>query len=206
MRSWFYVLGILAASGMAHAQPALQERLKSVSADPAALKQAVEAGKKASFFCANCHGEDGISKSPEVPNLAGQNPAYLLEQIRKFGSGERKDPFMQGLIKVLKDDERLQITLYYAGVSVRPSSADPVQVARGKGLFDKLCVRCHGEQAHGNDAYPRLAGQKLPYLQTSIARYRDQTGVRNNQLMSIATAPLKNEDIVAIAHYLTQLP
>lgn len=206
MRSWFYVLGILAASGVAHAQPALQERLKSVSADPAALKQAVEAGKKASFFCANCHGEDGISKSPEVPNLAGQNPAYLLEQIRKFGSGERKDPFMQGLIKVLKDDERLQITLYYAGVSVRPSPADPAQVARGKGLFDKLCVRCHGEQARGNDAYPRLAGQKLPYLQTSITRYRDQTGVRNNQLMSIATAPLKNEDIVAIAHYLTQLP
>jgi len=206
MRSWFCALGFLAVGGMAHAQPALQERLKSVSADPVALKQAVDAGKKAAFFCANCHGEDGISKSSEVPNLAGQNPAYLLEQIRKFGSGERKDQFMQGLIKVLKDDERLQIALYYASVTVRPSPADAVQVARGKVLFDKLCVRCHGEQARGNDIYPRLAGQKSPYLQTSITRYRDQTGVRNNQLMAIATAPLKNEDIVSVAHYLTQLP
>jgi cytochrome c553 len=30
--------------------------------------------------------------------------------------------------------------------------------------------------------------------------------VRNNQLMSIATASLKNDDITAIANYLTQLP
>ena len=107
---------------------------------------------------------------------------------------------------MLKDEERLQIALYYAGNSVRPGSADATQAARGKVLFDKLCVRCHGEQARGNDIYPRLAGQKMPYLQTSITRYRDQTGVRNNQLMSIATATLKNEDIVAVANYLTQLP
>lgn len=206
MRAWFLALGLWAACGVTQAQPALQERLKSVSADPVALKAAVDAGKKASFFCANCHGEDGISKSAEIPNLAGQNPAYLLEQIRKFGSGERKDAFMQGLIKVLKDEERLQIALYYAGNSVRPGSADATQAARGKVLFDKLCVRCHGEQARGNDIYPRLAGQKMPYLQTSITRYRDQTGVRNNQLMSIATATLKNEDIVAVANYLIQLP
>jgi cytochrome c553 len=46
----------------------------------------------------------------------------------------------------------------------------------------------------------------VPYLKTSITRYRDMTGVRNNQLMAIATAPLKNEDITAIANYLTQMP
>ena len=43
-------------------------------------------------------------------------------------------------------------------------------------------------------------------LKVSITRYRDNTGVRNNQLMSIATASLKNDDITAIANYLTQLP
>jgi cytochrome c553 len=69
-----------------------------------------------------------------------------------------------------------------------------------------LCARCHGEQARGNELYPRLASQKMPYLQTSITRYRDNTGVRNNPLMTIATAPLKNEDISALANYLTQLP
>jgi cbb3-type cytochrome c oxidase subunit III len=184
----------------------IQERLKVVAADPAALKTAVAAGQKASFFCANCHGEDGNSKIPEVPNLAGQNPSYLLEQIRKFGAGERKDQFMQGMIKVLKEEERMQIALYYANAPVKAGTSDPAQAARGKELFARLCARCHGDQGRGNETIPRVAGQKMPYLQASITRYRDKTGERNNQLMAIATAPLKNDEIVAITSYLTQLP
>lgn len=206
MRKFFAAIGFLVTSVSVFAQATPQDRLKVLQGDQVAWKAAVEAGKKASFFCANCHGEHGVSVSPEIPNLAGQNPAYLLEQIRKFGSGERKDQFMQGLIKVLKDEERLQLAAFYASEPVQPSRADVGQVVRGKDLFGKLCVRCHGEQARGNELYPRLAGQKLPYLQTTITRYRDGTGIRNNQLMSIATAPLKNDDIVAVANYLTQLP
>ena len=205
MRTLVFIVG-LSLAGLASAQSPVQEKIKAIQADPAALKAAVDAGKKATFFCANCHGEEGISKTPDVPNLAGQNPAYLLEQIRKFGSGERKDKFMQGLIKVLKDEERLQVALFYAAATVPPSPASVAQVAYGKELFAKLCVRCHGEQARGNETIARLAGQKLPYLQKTITRYRDQTGERNNQLMSIATAGLKNEEIVALANYITQLP
>jgi cytochrome c553 len=206
MRALILAVGLTMACGVAMAQQAALERLKALQSDPVALRAAIDAGKKVTFFCANCHGEDGVSKLPEVPNLAGQNPAYLLEQIRKFGAGERKDAFMQGLIKVLKDEERLQAAAYYASMAVPPAKADAAQAAHGKELFGKLCVRCHGEQARGNETIPRLAGQKIPYLQTSITRYRDKTGVRNNQLMSIATASLKNEDITAIANYLTQMP
>jgi cytochrome c553 len=206
MRAWIIAAGIMVASGGAFAQTPAQDKLKAIQADPAALKHAIEAGQKASFFCVNCHGDSGISKIPEVPNLAGQNPAYLLEQIRKFGSGERKDQFMQGLIKVLKDDERVQIALFFGSQAVPPSKADPAQVARGKELFTKLCVRCHGEAARGDATIPRLAGQQIPYVVTSVTRYRDGTGIRNNQLMSIATSSLKNEEIKAIANYLTQLP
>lgn len=207
MRGLVFLSCLLAASsGFAESDTALQERLKSIGSDPAALRAAVDAGKKITFFCANCHGEDGISKTPDVPNLAGQNPAYLLEQIRKFASGERKDPFMQGLIKVLKGDERIQVAYYYASNKVSPSPADSSQVPHGKEVFSRHCIRCHGEQARGNELFPRLAGQKAAYLKTSITRYRDKTGERNNQLMSIATAPLKNEEISAVANYLTQLP
>lgn len=207
MRGLLVGLGLLfSASVLAQAPLAPQERLKAIAADPVALRAAVDAGKRVTFFCANCHGDDGISKTSDVPNLAGQNPAYLLEQIRKFGSGERKDPFMQGLIKVLKDEERIQVAAYYSSIAVPPSRADAALAARGKELFGKLCARCHGEQARGNELFPRLAGQKMPYLQTSITRYRDGTGIRNNQLMAIATSTLKNEDIVAIANYLTQMP
>lgn len=206
MRTGLGVIGFLMLSTSVQGQSLSLDRLKAVQADPVTLKAAVEAGRKASFFCANCHGEDGVSKTSEVPNLAGQNPAYLLEQIRKFAAGERKDPFMQGLIKVLKDDERVQLALFYANSSVAPNRANADLAARGKVLFDKLCTRCHGEKAYGNELYPRIASQKVPYLQASITRYRDRTGIRSNQLMSIATASLKDEEIVSIANYLTQLP
>ena len=206
MRTWLLAAGFIVFCSAASAQTSLLDRLKTIQADPVALKAAIDAGRKAAFFCANCHGDEGIGKSAEIPNLAGQNPAFLLEQIRKFGNGERKDPFMQGLIKVLKDEDRLQISLFYASMTVPPSRADAALAAKGKELFGKLCVRCHGEQARGNAEIPRIAGQKLSYLQTTVTRYRDGTGIRNNQLMSIATAPLKNEDIAAVANYLTQLP
>ena len=204
MRGFLIVVACLLAS-VASAQTA-DERLKAIQADPAALQAAVDAGQKASFFCANCHGAQGISKTVDVPNLAGQHPAYLLEQIRKFGSGERKDAFMEGLIKVMKPEERVQIALFYASQQVPPGKADPAQVGKGQVLFGKLCARCHGDDAHGNQTYPRLAGQKQPYLQTSITRYRDGTGIRTNQLMAIATGGLKNEDILALSHFLTQAP
>ena len=123
MRALILAAGLMLLGTAALAQPVIQERLKAIQADPATVKLAVDAGRKASFFCANCHGENGISKTPDVPNLAGQNPAYILEQMRKFVSGERKDPFMQGLIKVLKDEERVQIALYYASVPVAPTPA-----------------------------------------------------------------------------------
>ena len=184
----------------------LSVRLQAAQADPKLGDSLFKTGRKVATVCANCHGEGGNSPKPDIPNLAGQNPAYLLEQIRKFGAGERKDQFMQGLIKVLKDEERVQIALYYAESKVPPGRADAAQAAKGKELFNKLCQRCHGDQARGNETIPRLAGQRIPYLQTSITRYRDKTGERNNQLMSIATSTLKNEDITAIANYLTTMP
>lgn len=87
-----------------------------------------------------------------------------------------------------------------------PGKNDAALAARGKLLFEKLCVRCHGAEARGNETIPRLAGQQVPYVVKSVTRYRDQTGERNNQLMAIATSGLKNEDIQALAHYVAGLP
>lgn len=203
---WSAALAVWLGAGVAQAgaeTPA--ERVKALQADAGRWQAAVDAGRKISEFCANCHGDKGYSQNPDVPNLGGQNPAYLLEQIRKFGAGERKDPFMQGLIKALKEDERLQLAAYYASLDVPPGKADAAQALRGKDLFARLCTRCHGEGAHGNESIPRLASQQGEYLKKSITRYRDGTGERIYTLMQIATGGLKNEDIAALAAYLTTL-
>lgn len=199
-------LCMLGGAAIGAEPPPGSDRIKALQADPAKMHAAVEAGRSLATFCANCHGESGVSKNQDVPNLGAQNPAYLLEQIRKFGSGERKDQFMQGLIKAMKEEERVQVAAYFSSQKVPAGKADTALVARGKEFYVRLCARCHGEQAHGNETIPRLAGQQVEYLKKSIVRFRDGTGERNYTLMQIATAGLKNEDIPAIAAYLSSQP
>jgi cytochrome c553 len=89
---------------------------------------------------------------------------------------------------------------------VPPAKADVVLAAKGKVLFEKLCVRCHGADARGNETIPRLAGQQVPYVIKSVTRYRDRSGERNSQAMAIAAGGLKDDEIVALAQYLALLP
>jgi cytochrome c553 len=181
----------------------VDERLKARLADSPARIAAAEAGKKAAFFCANCHGENGNSKQGEVPNLAGQNPAYLLEQIRKFTTGQRRDQFMQGLMKVLSEDDRINIAVYYADLNVLP--AGKATSTTGRELYTKNCVRCHGEQGLGGEKFPRLAGQQTEYLVKSLTRYRNRSGERMDTLMLASTTFLKDADIQALAAYISAM-
>lgn len=200
--SWMWLPLFLLACAPAAAQS--PERLKGVLADPHARAAAVEAGRKASSFCANCHGPDGNSKMPEVPNLAGQNPIYLLEQVRKFASGARRDQWMEPAIKLLNDTERLNIVAYYASMEVTPAkSARPSDA--GRDLFAKRCSACHGGEARGGERFPRLAGQQAVYLVQSLTRYRDRTGQRMEPEMLAMTAALKNKDIRDLSDYLSTL-
>jgi len=197
------VLLALALAGFsANAQS--PDRLKNVLAETGSRNAAIEAGRKASSFCANCHGVDGNSKLGEVPNLAGQNPIYLLNQVNKFYTGERKDQWMEPAIKLLNETERLNIVAYYSSMRVMPPGAVPASQA-GRDLFKRTCARCHGEQALGGERFPRLAGQQHTYLVTSLTRYRDRTGTRMEPEMLAMTAALHDTDIRALADYLSSL-
>lgn len=184
-----------------------QQRIQSLQSDPKALQASVERGKQTASFCGNCHGPNGISDIPDVPNLAGQNPLYILEQMRKFDRGERGDAFMQGLIKVIKENDRVDLALYYAAASGAPmagnTSADGAD--RGREIYQKRCVACHGPAARGEGVIPKLAGQKVSYLVLSLNRYRERNGVRSDPRMAPVAAALSREDIGAVAGYLSSL-
>jgi cytochrome c553 len=186
----------------AHAQS--QERLKGILSDPNSRSSAIEAGRKASSFCANCHGADGNSKLSEVPNLAAQNPVYLLNQVSKFYTGERKDPWMEPAIRLLNETERLNIVAYFSSMRVTPASSGPSSDV-GRDIYKRVCFRCHGEYALGGERFPRLAGQQHTYLITSLTRYRDRTGTRMEPEMLAMTAALRDSDIRALADYLSSL-
>jgi cytochrome c553 len=208
-RPAFFYLALLATAGMfwsggyVHARDA---RLREISSDPYTLRVAQEAGRKIAAFCANCHGANGVSSLPEVPNLAGQNVDYLLEQTRKFGTGQRRDPFMQGLIKALKEEEKIQLSIFYASQNPSLGKPNPANVVAGKRLFTIYCARCHGDNARGNELIPRLASQHEEYIVASVTRYRNRSGERQDPQMTAAVAPLKDADIKAVATYLSSLP
>jgi cytochrome c553 len=73
---------------------------------------------KAETVCAVCHGVDGLSKIPEAPNLAGQNENYLVEQLKAFKSGERKNEMMSVVSQNLSDDDIANLASYYSAIEI----------------------------------------------------------------------------------------
>jgi cytochrome c553 len=68
-----------------------------------------EVGKKKSEPCKACHGEAGISVSPEFPNLAGQNVDYMVAVL-----GHRKNPIMAGQVANLTPRDINDLAAYFA--------------------------------------------------------------------------------------------
>lgn len=179
-------------------------RMAAILADKQRLAVATREGKKASVTCAFCHGPDGNSVSDLAPNLAGQNPAYLLEQIHKFADGRRRSSaFMERVVKVLNKDEIINISLYFAGNEVKPTAVSNATLATaGKLVFVTACQKCHQASALGDMATPRLAGQKVDYLTSSLTRYRSNTGERQDSQMQAVAARLSDDQIKAVSVYL----
>lgn len=74
----------------------------------------IEAGREQSATCQSCHGADGIAQSPQWPNLAGQHESYLVEALRQYGDGQRKDPIMGAQAAPLDAETVEQIAAFYA--------------------------------------------------------------------------------------------
>lgn len=185
----------------------IEARLARLKADANANKVVVDAGRRAAFFCVNCHGKDGVSSLDHIPNLAGQDAFYLLRQIDKYGDGRRNDEFMSGLVKVLKPEDRFNIAVYYAGQTVPPRPAGDVRLAAvGARHYDRACKGCHGPRAHGTREVARLAGQREGYLISTLKHYRAATGVRAEPRMTGVAKKLSDPDIAALAQYLGTLP
>jgi len=78
----------------------------------------VERGKAISGQCAACHGNEGRALNTSYPNLATQNYQYLVDQLQKFKSGERKNSIMQALVSGLSDQQIEDLSAYYASIKV----------------------------------------------------------------------------------------
>lgn len=201
------------AKARATANVDLALQLADVQSDPAQISAMLKVGTKVANFCANCHGAGGNSVKPEVPNLAGQNPAYLLEQLRQFADGRRRNEFMEGMIKALTSDEKIGIVLYFSAQQVQTKPiGNPSLTAKGLELYQKNCMICHGSDGRGNQQLARIAGQQTVYLENTLKRYRDGQGpgpsrnARTDASMAKVTSVLNDYEVKAVVAYLNAMP
>ncbi len=73
-----------------------------------------EVGRKKSTPCQACHGAEGVSVSPEFPNLAGQHPDYLLTAMRHYQNGKRKNPIMKMQVEKLTDKDLMDLAAFFS--------------------------------------------------------------------------------------------
>ena len=76
-------------------------------------------GQKLVSGCVPCHGADGIAKFAEVPNLAGQNELYLLNQLHAFHAGKRVHKEMDYMARKLTVEEMEAIAGFFASLPPR---------------------------------------------------------------------------------------
>jgi cytochrome c553 len=163
--------------------------------------------------CGYCHEYDGNSVMPGFPKLAGQQPAYLEKQLKDFRAGRRAGT-MQATAELLDDAAISEVVSYFSEQPLRaskPAAADRQAMQlyltgdAGRGIT--ACASCHGAEAMGQGAIPRLAGQHAAYLQQELHRFVNE--MRSNDpagIMRDAVRGLKNEEIEALARLLAGWP
>lgn len=70
--------------------------------------------------CMACHGPDGKGNAPAAwPSLRGQQPEYLVSQLKKFRDGSRANDAgktMRNVAARMKDSEISAVAAYIAGI------------------------------------------------------------------------------------------
>ncbi len=73
--------------------------------------------------CQTCHGREGVSANPGVPNLAGQKAAYLEAQLKAFHGKDRKDDVMNAIAAQLSDADIHDLAAYWSSLPATPPPA-----------------------------------------------------------------------------------
>jgi cytochrome c553 len=168
----------------------------------------LEAGRRKAEPCGACHGADGNATIPGTPSLAGQPVYFTHWQLIKFRDGRRKDPQMSPLAKNLTDTDMADLAAYYAAQRPlpRPATTDPAKVAEGKRLANlHHCSSCHRPDLSGQQQVPRLAGQDYDYLLRLLSGFKAKTASDLDGTMTMAAQPLREEEILALVHYIASL-
>lgn len=89
----------------------------AVGAAQTAAAADAAAGKEKASICMTCHGVNGISTTPLVPNLAGQKEAYIVKALKDFREGKRDSSIMRSMASNLSDADIADLAAFFSGLS-----------------------------------------------------------------------------------------
>lgn len=169
----------------------------------------------ANDLCGFCHHGPGTSKEL-APRIAGQQRAYIEAQLNAFRQLSRREPeaydCMWGLSSALSEGLVGALAGYFASQAPFPGIAgDPELIDKGRRVFDRIgksegmssCAQCHGTNAEGSGAIPRLAGQLGPYLNRQLHVIRQK--FRTSSTMHGVVQNLSDDELYWLAVYLQSL-
>ena len=170
---------------------ALSPRSTAPAAAPEAAAPAgagsADAGATKAAVCTACHGPSGNSVNPEWPNLAGQNAAYLREQLAMFKAKKRNNPIMAPIIEPLTEQDFADLAAYFAAQTPAGLEADPSYWKAGEALYRTgdaarnipACTACHGPAGQGNAGagYPGAARAAFGVHREAAAGLPDQQSI-----------------------------
>ena len=206
IKSVLFTLLFLPFSVQADELGDLYAKLNTTIISPATLEEAIVAGEERASVCKFCHGPDGNSRRNYIPNLAEQNPKYLLKQFELFASKERNNRIMSELSKNLTGEDRINIALYYSYQKAKHEPALAAELAAGaKKIFQAKCATCHGDDAHGAELLPRLASQPAEYLNRTLNNYRSEPDFRPSSPMQAIVNTLNAADQATVTSYISTM-
>ena len=180
----------------------------SAAADLARAEEIVQ-GK-----CFICHGAEGESSSPVFPRLAGQNATYVARQLADYRSGKRKSSTMQPMVEDLSPADFQALGSYFASrPTIGHAVADPELAQMGRFIYARgnpysgvaSCATCHGKDAHGTEALPRLAGQHAQYTENQLKQFNTRERTNDNAVMHGIASKLTELELKAVASYISGL-
>ncbi|GAB1718947.1 MAG: hypothetical protein NTAFB09_06780 [Nitrosospira sp.] len=79
-----------------------------------AARTLAEAAQTAYYTCDGCHGPKNIRVEFMSPKIIGQKRAYLAAKLRDFRDMKRINPYMNGVVSRLTDQDIDNLAAYYS--------------------------------------------------------------------------------------------
>jgi sulfide dehydrogenase cytochrome subunit len=135
-------------------------------------------------LCEDCHGMAGASGHEDVPSIGGQSKTYMVDNLLSFqvwgrpcvkskfryGDTSRPRTDMCQIAGGLSAEDIETITTHFADLPFVPAKQpfDAEKAGLGAAVHAEKCESCHPRGGSEPGIGPRLAGQWVTYLRSSL--------------------------------------